>query len=190
MAWEEFERAGVRGITGDDPIDEFSLALGRIVRAYQERFGRKPTVHELLHAFESVLTTDPSRYVSDAKGLRLGSLHIEPASADLQEWIDTALYEAVYTDRTDPGRHLIHHRATDTGSQDEVISIPTFDVEDRTLIIEYKILDDSLSDAMTRKLIRVTLLEEYANDYYATEADRIMFVNLATNEKHKEAYTR
>jgi hypothetical protein len=25
MAWEEFERAGVKGITGDQPIDELAL---------------------------------------------------------------------------------------------------------------------------------------------------------------------
>ena len=51
MAWEDFERNGVKGMSGDRPIDEFAFALQRITTAYEERFSRKPFVNELLYAF-------------------------------------------------------------------------------------------------------------------------------------------
>ncbi len=46
MAWEEFERNGVKGITGNRPIDELAIALTEIARDYEDRFSRKPTSSE------------------------------------------------------------------------------------------------------------------------------------------------
>jgi hypothetical protein len=40
MAWEEFERNKISGISGDKPIDELALALNKISAAYQDRFSR------------------------------------------------------------------------------------------------------------------------------------------------------
>ena len=51
MAWEDFERNGAKGMSGDRPIDEFTFALQRIATAYEERYSRKPFVNELLYAF-------------------------------------------------------------------------------------------------------------------------------------------
>ena len=74
MAWEEFERNGIKGISGDKPMDELALALKRIVSSYEDRYSRKPTVVELLYALETVITSNPARYVSDSKGLKLGEI--------------------------------------------------------------------------------------------------------------------
>jgi hypothetical protein len=77
MAWYEFERNNVRGITGDRPMDEFASALTRIVLSYEERGARKPTTAELLYALENVLGAMPERYVSDPVGLRFATLNIQ-----------------------------------------------------------------------------------------------------------------
>ncbi len=49
MAWDDFETDDGQGWTGDKPIDEFSSCLSRIAQAYEERFGRKPRLIEVLH---------------------------------------------------------------------------------------------------------------------------------------------
>lgn len=69
MAWEDFERDGEVGMTGDKPIDEFAFALRKIADAYQSRFARKPTIVELAYVFEQVVGSDPEAYVSDPGGL-------------------------------------------------------------------------------------------------------------------------
>lgn len=65
MAWDEFDRNGVKLMSGDDPLDEFSQALERIALAYEKRFRRKPRVGELLLSLERVLGARPERFVSD-----------------------------------------------------------------------------------------------------------------------------
>lgn len=69
MAWEDFARDGETGMTGDKPVDEFALALRKIVDAYQMRFNRKPTSVELAYSLEQVIGADPAAYVSDPDGL-------------------------------------------------------------------------------------------------------------------------
>jgi hypothetical protein len=76
MAWYEFERNNVKGVTGDKPMGEFALALARIVSSYQERGARKPTTAELLYALENVLGATPEKYVSDPEGLRFATLSV------------------------------------------------------------------------------------------------------------------
>ncbi len=77
MAWEDFERNGVEGMTGDIPFDEFALAIRRIVNAYQDRFDRNPTMAELAHAFENVIGSDPESFVSDPQGLELADIIVK-----------------------------------------------------------------------------------------------------------------
>lgn len=77
MAWYEFERNNAKGITGDKPMDEFAMALSRIVSSYEERGARKPTTAELLYALENVLGATPEKYVSDPAGLRFATLSIQ-----------------------------------------------------------------------------------------------------------------
>ena len=50
MAWDDFETDDGQGWTGDKPIDEFSSCLSRIAQAYEERFGRKLRLIEVLQA--------------------------------------------------------------------------------------------------------------------------------------------
>jgi hypothetical protein len=54
MAWDDFETYDGQGWTGDKPIDEFSSCLSRIAQAYEERFGRKPRLIEVLHVGRAV----------------------------------------------------------------------------------------------------------------------------------------
>ena len=77
MAWDDFEKNGVTGITGDKPVDEMALAIERITAAYEDRFDRKPTTTELIYTFETVVTSNASQYVSDPNGLMLGSIAIK-----------------------------------------------------------------------------------------------------------------
>ena len=61
MAWDDFETDDGQGWTGDKPIDKFSSCLSRIAQAYQDRFGRKPRLIEVLHALGQLIDADPSR---------------------------------------------------------------------------------------------------------------------------------
>ena len=65
MAWEEFQRGPVLGVTGDEPFDEMGGAIERIQRAYRERFGRNPYFAELLYALQATVEADPPAYVAD-----------------------------------------------------------------------------------------------------------------------------
>jgi hypothetical protein len=67
MAWEEFKRNGVKGITGDQPIYELALALNEIASHYEDRFSRKPTITEIVVALETVLGSNPTRYVCEER---------------------------------------------------------------------------------------------------------------------------
>jgi len=69
MAWDEYERNGIKVVSGDIPIDEIALALAKIIKAYDNHFNRKPNTEELLHAFESLLCSNPKKYVADPEGL-------------------------------------------------------------------------------------------------------------------------
>ncbi len=179
MAWEEFERNGIKGISGDKPIDELALALKRIVSSYEDRYSRKPTVVELVYALETVITSNPARYVSDSKGLKLGEIIVNRN----EEFLDTTQYEAVYTEQTIPGYHAILRQAPDKPEQAmlEVIKIPTLEVRERTLVCAYEILVDDITDKMVETLILSVLLQDYCDRYYEDQADKIDLLNLKSN---------
>ncbi len=179
MAWEEFERNGIKGISGDRPIDELALALKRIVSSYEDRYSRKPTVVELIYALETVITSTPTRYVSDPKGLALGEIIVNHNN----EFLDTTQYEAVYTELTIPGYHTILRQAPDKPEQAmlEVIKIPTLEVRERTLVCAYEILVDDITDKMVETLILSVLLQDYCDRYYEDKADKIDLLNIKSN---------
>jgi hypothetical protein len=190
MAWEEFERNGTTGISGDDPVDEMMLALKRISTAYEDRFSRKPTVNEVLYALETVLTTHPTRYVSDT-GLKLGEVMIKPN--DHEEGldnIDITQYEGVYTEVTMPGYHVILQRSSNGHNlpKTEVIKIPVLELQKETLICKYEILKDDITEAMAQSLIKHVLLDEYCDNYYKNQANVIDFINLKLNTHHQIVY--
>ncbi len=190
MAWEEFERNGTTGISGDDPVDEMMLALKRISTVYEDRFSRKPTVNEVLYALETVLTTHPTRYVSDT-GLKLGEVIIKPNDqGEGLDNIDITQYEGVYTEVTMPGYHVILQRSSNGHklSQTEVIKIPVLELQKETLICKYEILKDDITEAMAQSLIKHILLDEYCDNYYKNQANLIDFINLKSNTHHQIVY--
>ena len=65
MAWENSDFCGYDVVTGDKPMDEFSLCLTKIAKHYEERFERKPLLAELLYAFEIVVIANASDVFSD-----------------------------------------------------------------------------------------------------------------------------
>ncbi|KHD05331.1 hypothetical protein PN36_34360 [Candidatus Thiomargarita nelsonii] len=184
MAWEEFERNGIKGISGDKPIDEFALALKRIVSSYEDRYSRKPTVVELLYALETVITSNPTRYVSDSKDLKLGEIIVNRN----EEFLDTTQYEGVYTEQTIPGYHAILRQAPEQAML-EVIKIPTLEVRERTLVCAYKILVDDITDKMVETLILSVLLQDYCDRYYEDQADQIDLLNLKSNVRSTIPYS-
>jgi hypothetical protein len=179
MAWEDFERNGIKGISGDKPIDEFALALERIVSSYEDRYSRKPAIVELVYALETVITSNPTHYVSDSKGLKSGEIIVTRN----EEVIDTTQYEAVYTERTIPGYHTILRQAADKPEEAmlEVIKIPALEVRENTLVCEYEILNDAITDKMVETLILGVLLQDYCDRYYEAQADKIDLHNLKSN---------
>jgi hypothetical protein len=66
MAWEKAVRQGQTLDTGDKPIDELGLTLKKLSLIYQDRYGRKPILVEILYALEIVLLADPSLYIEDS----------------------------------------------------------------------------------------------------------------------------
>jgi hypothetical protein len=181
MAWEDFERNGIKGTSGDRPIDEFAFALQRITTAYEDRYSRKPLVHELLYALETVVGSSPTRYVSDPQGLKLGEIIVQ-RDYELDE-VDKTPYEAVYTEATWPGYHLVLQRGLNGHSQAEVevIKIPTLELRERTLVCEYNILADDINEQMARSLIVSVLLDDYCDGYYKDKADEIQFIKVKSN---------
>ncbi|MBW4666545.1 MAG: hypothetical protein KME60_03655 [Cyanomargarita calcarea GSE-NOS-MK-12-04C] len=191
MAWEEFERNGTVGISGDRPVDEMMLALKRISTAYEDRFSRKPTVEELLYALETVLTTHPTRYVSDTEGLKLGEIMIKPNDHEKGlDDIDITQYEGVYTEATTPGYYVVLQRSQNGHNplKTEVIKIPTLELQKHTLICKYEVLKNDITDEIAQLLIKKVLLNEYCDNFYKKQANTIDFVNLKFNTHNKIVY--
>ena len=76
MAWEEAAFCGQNVTYGDKPMDEISLALRKTSVDYMERYGRKPTVAEILAVFNVVLVANSYDYVSDPDSLRRAHISI------------------------------------------------------------------------------------------------------------------
>lgn len=100
----------------------------------------------------TVITSNPARYVSDSKGLKLGEIIVNRN----EDFIDTTQYEGV-------------------------IKIPTLEVRERTLVCAYEILVDDITDKMLETLILSVLLQDYCDRYYEEQADKIDLLNLKSN---------
>lgn len=185
MAWEEFEQDGIKGMTGDKPIDRFALALGDIAKAYEADLERKPTLAELLRAFETVLRAHPERYVSDTEGLSFGAVSVSRDVERARKHIDSGKYEGAFVDEPPPGSYLVQERAD---PQTEVIRVPTLEVQERTLEAPYEILADGLSDEQAQKLIQDALLGYFMNHYYDGQVDQIAFHNLKSDARATVPY--
>jgi hypothetical protein len=69
MAWDLGEFCGESVVIGDKAIDEFSLSLTKISVEYLDRYGRKPTVAEVMYVFRIVMTSNTNDYFSDPLSL-------------------------------------------------------------------------------------------------------------------------
>jgi len=190
MAWYEIEHDKVKGMSGDDPIDEIALALERIVRAYEKQFSRKPTIAELLYAFENVISARPEKYVSDTVGLRFAEFTVRREPEKERNYVDTSQYEGAYTDRTDPGYYEVLRHGKSAEQEEVVIKLPEMDVDGRTLICDYEIVDDSLTDEMAVTLIESSIIKGFLLDSYRDEADEILYRNLKTDYELRKPYPK
>jgi hypothetical protein len=74
MGWWSVEIEGKEYLQGDGPYDWVGQALDNIAQEYEQDWGRKPTLNELLHTFQVVLGADLERYVSDGETFQLVNL--------------------------------------------------------------------------------------------------------------------
>jgi hypothetical protein len=186
LAWDEFEHSGHRGTSGDKPIDEAAAFLRKTSEHYLDRWQRKPTTAEVLYAMSAVLRSNAPRYVADpptaagwAKGFALSTVEVAPETSI----IDVHQYEGMYGTRPAP-----HHRIERRSDEEMVIEIPVLEPIDGTLHVEYRILDDSLTEADVERLVRIALLQIYVDDYYKEEASQIRFHNLDTGRNVTGTY--
>jgi hypothetical protein len=176
MAWDPIPGGGY---SGDVPIDVFATALTRIARAYLDRFGRRPTRRELLHALDVVLQADPSRYVEEAWPPSDPSV-----AARLPILPDD--FEAGESDEPDPdGTYFVRRKS----SGEDVLRC-RLEVLGRVLQCEYGILDTRLDHADARVLVVATILQHLTNDHFADLADDIRFVGLGAPDTALVPYPR
>lgn len=186
MAWEEFERNGVKGITGDQPIDELAIALAEIAKDYEERFSRKPTIIEIMRAMETVLGSNPTRYVSDPEGLKYGDIIVNRDYQTERNSVDPTQYEAS-AGEDPPGYIFVSRRGSRQKNLPliDVIKITTLDLHERNLICEYEILTENISDQMAQTLILSVVLGEFYDYYYHDKADNIDFIRKTSKTLEK-----
>jgi hypothetical protein len=189
MAWEEFERNGVKGITGDQPIDELAIALEEIAKDYEERFSRKPSVVELMWAIETVLGSNPTLYVSDPQGLRYGEIIVKRDCETESNYIDPMEYEAS-AGADPPGYLFVSRRSSRQQNQSEldVIKITKLELQKRNLVCEYEVMTPEISDKMAQTLIVKVLLEEFYDHYFQDKADKIDFINVSSHAYQTVSY--
>jgi hypothetical protein len=193
MAWQEFSHNELDCYTGDSPWDEFGLALSRIAADYQERYGRKPRIIELLYALEISVSNQNVFDIGDNERLKL---EYRIVSLYEQSLIDTTQpkrkinlevvykFEGVYTDRTDPGYYLIIRTSEliVNPKEEDCIEIPRLEVAKNILVCDFKILVDDLDNEDVHQLIRKYLLEKFSDNYYKDKASMIKFTNIVSGE--------
>ena len=121
--------------------------------------------------------------------MALGEIIVQRDYSEQDEWLDKTQYEGVYTEANDalpaeatlPGYHLVSRRPSNGHPEVEVIKIPTLEVRERTLVCEYELLTDVMTDQMAESLIVSVLLDEYCGRYYEDKVDGIDFINVNSN---------
>ncbi|KYC43940.1 hypothetical protein WA1_01980 [Scytonema hofmannii PCC 7110] len=189
MAWEEFERNGVKGITGDQPIDELAIALTEIASSYEDRFSRKPTIIEIMWAMETVLSSNPKSYVSDPEGLKYGDIIVKRDYEAESDDVDLTEYEAS-AGIDPPGYIFVSRRGSSQKNLPpiDVIKITILDLRERNLVCEYEILTKDISDQMAQTLILSVVLDEFYDRYFHDKADNIDFINAKSHTQSTVSY--
>jgi hypothetical protein len=161
MAWEEFQRGPIRGITGDLPFDEMRSAAKRVRRAYLERFGRNPYFAEMLHALQAAVAADPSAYVAEGTLPTLERLVESVGAGHSFEHIDPANYEGALDEESDD--FLVFPRVSPPGKRSRDSAVLRGSVTptgDNGVLCRYTILSPSITDGMAKSLIRQCVLQD------------------------------
>ncbi len=66
MGWWTTNKSGEELMQGDEPYDIMGEAFQKIAAEYQKEWNRKPTLSELLHTIQSVLSAGADDFFSDA----------------------------------------------------------------------------------------------------------------------------
>jgi hypothetical protein len=160
MAWEEFQRGAVRGVTGDEPFDEMRSAVERIRRSYFDRFGRNPYFAELLHVLQATVEADPPAYVTDDALPTLERL-VESVGTNAKfEHIDPDNYEGAFDAENEDFLVFPRPAAPDSGTtRSPVLRGQVTEAED-SISCRYAILSPSITDGMAKSLIRQCVLHD------------------------------
>jgi hypothetical protein len=182
MAWEEVTCRGIKGISGDKPIDEFALALRRIATHYADAFSRLPTLYEVICSLDSVIRPFPHRYVS-GEYFNLCESSDNLISKTLTEHLhftelDLPCFEASFCDNPPPGYYVIERNVVGDGSTRDVLHVKRLNVVERSLFCEYHILDRQYTEEAARFLIRRVLLDRFCDHHYDMLADNILFCSV------------
>lgn len=186
MAWEELEVRGVRVVTGDKPLDEWSAALRRVRAHYEEQFQRRPTIAEVLQSFQTVLASIGERELEDGAAMQGCRLELVGAGTLADPPIDAHGYEAAYSDRKKGGYYMIERRE----DGETVVRVPRLELRERTLEIDYEIVGDGIDDTDARRLVRIALLDVYLDRTYSGEADQIRWREIDSGEIETTDYAR
>lgn len=188
MAWDEFTRDGVKGYTGDAPIDAFAVALADIAASYEDQFKRKPTVVELLRALTTVLRASPERFVSDPAGVDFDSLSVKrDAAARQQVVLDFSQWEAGYSDRENPGYYVVWKKKN---PDLDLLRIEDFGKPAETLKCDFTVLttEPDLTDEVAQALIIQTVLRTFTQNYYSKACTTLVFTNRKTGRSWTVAF--
>jgi hypothetical protein len=162
MAWDEFQRGSIRGVSGDEPIDEMRYALKRIRRSYLERFGRSPYFAELLHTLLTIVEANPSAYVIDDDLPYLERLSELVGAATSIEHIDPSHYEGASDAESED--FLVLPRVDVHG--DETMQSPVIRgqiIKNDSILCRYTIHSPLITDRMAKILIRQCVLHDLMN---------------------------
>jgi hypothetical protein len=113
-------------------------------------------------------------------GVRLSA---QRSKSKARQRLDFTTFEGYFADEPRPAHYAIERK-----HDREVITMPRFEVIERRLEIDYRILDDKLDDDSAIRLIKRAVLREFSDSYYADQADTLVFLNVDSGLKQEMAY--
>jgi len=161
--------------------DAWIAAIRQFRLDFEQAHGRRPAIEDLLASFEAALLQVGPRELDDGEELAGRKV----ALVDAARALDASDYEAAYADRTDGGYFVIERRADLV----EGVRVRRLELRERTLEIDYEVMDGDLDDEGARRLVRVALLDVFLDKTYAGEADTIRWCDLEDDEVEVLAYS-
>lgn len=77
MGWWTLKQAGQELLQGDIPYDIVGDALEQIAQEYQKEWKRKPTLSEIVHTIETVLSVGAENFLTDAEEIEIAHLAVK-----------------------------------------------------------------------------------------------------------------